>query len=170
MPLFSVGHSNKSYEDFLSELKHFNIRKIIDVRSVPYSKYNPHFNKEAISKFLKTNNIEYEYLGNLLGGMPRNKNIYIQGKPDYNKVRNSNEFQQGLQILTGYYASPENIAIMCAEWNPANCHRAKLIGEAMREKNLVITHIINRNERLYTKTQIELLPELYPYGTKSLFE
>ena len=168
MPLFSVGHSNKSYEEFLRELKHFNIHKIVDIRSVPYSKYNPHFNKEAISEFLHKHNIKYEYLGNLLGGLLHEQGI--KGKPDYNKIKKKQSFRKGLEILRKYSTSTENIAIMCAEWNPANCHRAKLIGEAMREKSIIITHIINHKRKLYTKTQTELLPEIYPYGNNSLFD
>ena len=65
--LFTIGHSNHSFDEFLDLLQQREIEKIIDVRSAPYSRYSPQFNKSALEKSLKCRGIGYIFLGKELG-------------------------------------------------------------------------------------------------------
>ena len=68
--LYSIGHGNKSIETLIEELKHFDINFLIDIRSKPYSKYNPQFNRNDIKFSLEEAKIVYTYMGDVLGGLP----------------------------------------------------------------------------------------------------
>ena len=68
--IYSIGHGNKRMEDFIHELKSFNISNLLDIRSNPYSRWNPGFNKAALETALKKYGITYVFLGKKLGGLP----------------------------------------------------------------------------------------------------
>ena len=70
MIIYTIGHSNRKISDFISILKKFNVELLVDIRTFPFSKYVPDYNKENISRSLKENCIEYLYKGDRLGGMP----------------------------------------------------------------------------------------------------
>ena len=70
MILYTIGHSNRKIEDFISILKKFDVKILIDIRTYPFSKYVPDYNKENISRSLTESGIEYLYKGDKLGGMP----------------------------------------------------------------------------------------------------
>ena len=99
--LFSIGHGNKSIAEFIAELTQFDIQYLIDIRSKPYSKFYPWFNhyelKHAISE---THQITYAYMGDVLGGLPKEDcGCYTDGKVDYSKLAQMDFFQKGLHTL-----------------------------------------------------------------------
>ena len=157
--LFSIGHGNKKADTFLHELKKFNINYLVDVRSKPYSKFNPHFNQNDLKYFLKQYNIKYLFLGDLIGGLPDDKSCYDEnGKVDYQLLKDKDFFVQGLNRLITAHDKQLKIAIMCSETNPRECHRSKLIGKELLKYGIDINHIINKNS---FKTQSELNRELF---------
>ena len=153
--LFSIGHGNKKVDTFLHELKKFNINYLVDVRSKPYSKFNPHFNQNDLKYFLKQYNIKYLFLGDLIGGLPDDKSCYDEnGKVDYQLLKDKDFFVQGLNRLIKAHDKQLKIAIMCSETNPRECHRSKLIGKELLKYGIDINHIS-------FKTQSELNRELF---------
>ncbi|MCX8069328.1 MAG: DUF488 domain-containing protein, partial [Thermodesulfovibrionales bacterium] len=99
MILYTIGHSNITIEDFIKLLCSANIEVLVDVRSAPYSKYASQFNKENLIKLFQSTNIKYVYMGDLIGGIPKDKSYYVNGKIDYNLVKEGNSFKSGINRL-----------------------------------------------------------------------
>jgi uncharacterized protein (DUF488 family) len=155
--IYSIGHGNKTFEYFLGELLPFNIRYLIDVRTNPYSKHNPKFNREVLEDDLKAAKIIYVYMGDSLGGLPNDSTCYIDGKVSYDRIKDKDFFKEGLARLITAYEKKLNVALMCSETKPEECHRSKLIGEELRKKGIIIEHIISP---LQTKNQEKVIYEL----------
>ena len=139
--IYTVGHSNISTSQFINLLRPFNIEVIVDVRSNPFSKYATQFNKDQIHRFLPANNIRYLYMGDLLGGKPKDPLFYDRkGYVRYDLMAESSLFQEGISRLIngiGLY----KVALMCSEENPTACHRRLLIGKVLRERGVEVLHI-----------------------------
>ena len=84
--LYSIGHGNKTIEEFEKELRSFGIQYLIDVRTKPYSKWNPSFNQEALRALLQKRGFVYVYMGDTIGGLPSDPACYTDGHIDYAKV------------------------------------------------------------------------------------
>lgn len=165
--IYSIGHGNKKFEDFLKELGSFNIKYLIDVRTSPYSKYNPQYNRELLKTNLEAANITYVYMGDNLGGLPSDRSCYVDGKVSYDLIKDKDFFREGLARLIKAYEKDINVAVMCSESKPEECHRSKLIGQELLKKNIVIQHII---EPYKTKDQLKVMNELTKgKGTVDLF-
>jgi len=147
-PLFTIGHSNHSPEKFLELLESHGITALADVRSMPYSRYLPHFNQPALQGLLPQAEIRYVFLGTELGARPDNADCYVEGKALYEKIAATDNFQKGLKrLLKG--ANDYRIALMCAEKDPLTCHRAILICQHLLPFNLEIGHIHSNGELEY---------------------
>ncbi len=147
-PLFTIGHSNHSSEKFIALLEEHGITALADVRSMPYSRYLPHFNKPDLQVLLPQSEIRYVFLGAQLGARPDNPDCYVEGKALYEKIAATDAFQQGLErLLNG--AKDHRIALMCAEKDPLTCHRAILICQYLVDFNLEIGHIHSNGELEY---------------------
>src|SRR4051812_44517065 len=124
--IFTVGHSNHSLDRFLRLLAGARITAIADVRSKPYSRWSPQFNKQALGPALGENDVAYVFLGKELGGKPHDSALLKNGKPDYHAMARSQSFGRGIQrIIDG--ANTHRIALMCAERDPLDCHRFLLV-------------------------------------------
>ena len=170
--LYSIGHGNKSIETLIEELKHFGINYLIDIRSKPYSKYNPHFNQNSLKSALLEKKITYTFMGDALGGLPEDLACYTNGHVDYGKLKEKDFFRDGLQRLMNANDKRIKAAIMCSESKPEECHRTKLIGEELRKKGIILKHITrtkSRPQRLIIKSQNEVMLEVAPNGTVDLF-
>lgn len=156
--IYSIGHGNKEIDSFLSELKAFNIEYLLDVRSKAFSKRNPHFSRPALNLELKKNNITYVYVGDTLGGLPLKKEFYnAEGKVLYELIKEQAFFKAGLERIVKANDKRVNIALMCSESKPGECHRSKLIGQELLKRNISINHIISSKE---TKNQEMVILEL----------
>ncbi|MBK9292481.1 MAG: DUF488 domain-containing protein [Bacteroidetes bacterium] len=152
--IYSIGHGNKNFEDFLKELSSFNIRYLIDVRTSPYSKYNPQYNRELLKNNLEAANITYVYMGDNLGGLPSDRSCYIDGKVSYDLIKDKEFFKEGLARLIKAYEKDINVAVMCSESKPEECHRSKLIGQELLKKGITIQHITEPDK---TKDQFTVM-------------
>jgi uncharacterized protein (DUF488 family) len=170
--LYSIGHGNKSIETFIDELRHFGINYLIDIRSKPYSKYNPQFNQNELKFALSDKQITYAFMGDILGGLPDDKTCYTDGHVDYDKLKEKDFFKQGLQRLINAYEKNIKLAIMCSESKPEECHRTKLIGEELTKFGIVLNHITRTKSNkkvLIVKTQGQVMLDVAPNGTINLF-
>ncbi len=145
MNLFTVGHSNYGIETFVSLLKKHEINAIADVRSHPYSRFLPHFNRTLLHQALAKENIYYVFLGKELGARSNDLQCYIDGKAIYEKIALTDQFQEGVQrVLKGL--QKHRIALVCAEKDPLTCHRAILVCQHLRNFDLRINHILKNGE------------------------
>lgn len=155
MNLFTVGHSNYSEYDFLEMLKSHDINCVVDVRSIPYSRYASQFNKENIKKFLNQNNITYVYMGDLLGARRIEKEVYDEFlQVDFEKVIYSKNFLSGIERVKNGISKNYKISLMCAEKIPSNCHRSVLIGRYFESINYNVFHILDKENKI-SQSEIE---------------
>jgi len=138
--IFTIGHSNHLFSSFMELLQTNNIDLLVDVRTSPYSKYSPHFNKRPLEKALEEAEINYVYLGNKIGGKPRDKKFYHEDKLVYHLLEKDDKYQEGLKELIKLSDS-KRVVIMCSEENPYRCHRHHLISQSLLKKGFNINHL-----------------------------
>ena len=141
--LFTIGHSNHSLDHFIELLVSHRISTIADVRSSPYSKYSPHFNKDVLDTVLRNAGINYTFLGRELGAQRSEDDCYIDGQAKYDRIARLPIFQRGLEIVL-QEAEHNRTALLCAESDPIACHRTILICRELKRicPDLKITHIL----------------------------
>jgi uncharacterized protein (DUF488 family) len=144
MKVYTIGHGNRTITELIDLLQENGIACLVDVRSAPYSRYNPQFNKEALEFSLKAARIEYIFKGKQLGGRPADPTCYKSGvlppegsdylhEVDYQEVMQRPWFQQGIRHLAEL-AAVRPVAVLCSEEDPAACHRHHLIARYMMEE------------------------------------
>jgi uncharacterized protein (DUF488 family) len=145
--LFSVGYGNRSFQDFLDILGLHGVAHVVDVRSKPYSRFNPDFSRDRLKANLEANGLGYTYLGDVLGGIPDGGSKTPDGRPDHAAIRRGRGFVNGLRRLVALsQAAPA--AFMCAELRPETCHRSRLLGAALAERGVEVRHIDERGRLL----------------------
>lgn len=138
--VFTVGHSTHSKDAFLDLLRGAGVTAIADVRSSPFSKYNPQFNRTALKEALQAAGIHYVFLGKELGARSDDPSHYIHGRVSYPRLAKSEAFRKGVErVLKG--AEKNRIALMCAEKDPITCHRTILVARALVEAGAKVSHI-----------------------------
>ena len=127
--IYTIGYATKPLETFIAQLQQYGIDVVADIRSVPYSKAFHDFHKEAIARHLKQHNIRYVYLGDELGPRSKDPAHYDHsGQVQYDRLMQSPLFLEGATRLQQGLEKGYTIALMCAEKDPATCHRSLLVG------------------------------------------
>jgi uncharacterized protein (DUF488 family) len=143
MTIYTIGHSNIAIERFVDLLRLHLIQVLVDTRSQPYSRYAPQFNRESLQTSLHRAGITYLYLGEELGGRPRDAHYYLPGgKVDYDRLAEAPFYEGGLKQLQ-HEAEGRCLAIMCREADYQNCHRYKLITRSLVRDGLEVCHILH---------------------------
>src|SRR5579863_6587355 len=128
--VFTVGHSTHSPERLLELLRQHGITAVGDVRSKPYSRFNPQFNREVIEKTLADHGIVYRFLGEELGARSEDPACYEGGKVQYERLAKTDVFQRGIErVRNGMKAC--RMVLMCAEKEPLECHRTILVSRQL---------------------------------------
>ena len=138
--VFTIGHSNHAASAFLTLLRQHGVHAVADVRSVPYSRFNPQFRREALRRELMAAGIAYVFLGGELGGRSDDPTCYREGRICYDQVSKTQNFNDGLRRLEEGMAK-HRIALMCAEKEPLHCHRTLLVAQALDERGVAVSHI-----------------------------
>lgn len=140
--LFTVGHSTHSIENFIALLASHGIEAIADVRSSPFSRFNPQFNRRELQKTLQDAGIRYVFLGKELGARSDDPHCYVADKVQYDRLAKTPEFQSGVdRVLEG--ANSYRVALMCAEKEPLDCHRTILVARELDKRGFAIRHILS---------------------------
>jgi uncharacterized protein (DUF488 family) len=146
MSLFSIGHSNRSIDEFVALLQGHGIKELVDVRTAAGSRKNPQFMKDVLARVLEMQGIRYTHLP-ALGGFRKPhpdsinaawRNESFRGYADYMQTP---EFETALAQLLDL-AARERTAVMCAEAVPWRCHRS-LIADALVIRGLTTGHIVS---------------------------
>ena len=165
-PLFTIGHSSHPLERFIGLLQQHNIAVVADVRSAPYSRYNPQFNKDSLASSLKEQGIKYLFFGKEPGARVEDPECYIDGQVDYSLLAARPEFKQAIaRLIKG--SQDYRIALMCAEKWPLVCHRTILVAQALANADCDILHILADGALEQHQELLKQLPGLQNYG---LFE
>ncbi len=138
--VLTIGHSNHAAADFLALLRRHAATAVADVRSAPYSRFNPQFNREALRHTLTDAGIAYVYLGLELGGRSDDPACYEGGRIRYDRVAETRNFKDGLRRLETGMAE-HRVALMCAEKEPLHCHRTLLVSQALDTRGVAVLHI-----------------------------
>jgi len=151
--IFTIGHSTYQLEDFIKLLKKYKIDVVVDVRSMPYSKYADWFNRKNLNFFLKESRLYYIFMGDMLGARWEDRSlIFEDGKVDFEKVMQTKKFQDGIDRILNGVEKGYKIAMMCSEREAFDCHRFALISRFLRDK-LDIFHIYP--DKLVSQTELE---------------
>ena len=160
--LYTIGHSNHTAEAFCRLLAAHEIQIVVDVRSAPFSKYVPHFNKKEIAPALTGQGFQYLFMGDMVGGKPADPKWYdAKNKVRYDLLAQSITFRQGIQRIVKGIAQEYRIVLMCAEENPLTCHRHLLIARTFeQEENTTVLHIRNDGTMLKACNFLESTEQL----------
>jgi uncharacterized protein (DUF488 family) len=155
--IYTIGHSNQTLDSFLSVLADYKITAVADVRSYPYSKANPQFNRETLTSALEARKIAYVFLGSELGARSDDQGCYLNGKVQYDWLARTELFQEGLRRVQRGMAK-YRVALMCAEGEPLACHRTILVSRYLRQLDIPVQHVL-RDGRVedHDVTMIRLL-------------
>jgi uncharacterized protein (DUF488 family) len=138
--VLTIGHSNHSLEAFVALLRSHGVTACVDVRSSPWSRRVPHFNRETLRTALKEHGVTYLFLGRELGGRPSDPACYEEGRVRYGKVAQTELFKAGLeQVQRG--AESDRLALVCAEREPLSCHRTLLVSRELEARGVAVSHI-----------------------------
>jgi uncharacterized protein (DUF488 family) len=167
MRIWTIGHSTRTIDDFISLLKENEINLLADVRAWPGSMRYPQFNKDALTESLSAHGIRYQHFPEL-GGKRKSKpdsrntawrNASFRGYADYMETE---QFQKGIERLLALTRSdglgsrrnqsdgweavtPCRIAIMCAEAVWWRCHRS-LIADYLKARGVEVLHVLGANK------------------------
>lgn len=143
--IYTIGHSNHTIDKFISLLKKHDIKVVADVRSTPYSRLHPQFNREVLKKALNASKIQYVFMGNELGARPNDPSVYVNNAVQYARLAERIDFRNGIErLIKGI--NEHKIALMCTEKDPINCHRTILVGRNLKKLGATIQHILYNSE------------------------
>jgi uncharacterized protein (DUF488 family) len=153
-PLLTFGYGARRLEEAVRLLKQHDVEFLVDVRSVPWSRFQPDFSQDHLVDALRGHGIRYLFMGAPLGGRPDEPECYdSDGRVDYRACARRPAFRSGIDRLVTAAAAGYRIAIMCSEGRPEDCHRTKLVSEALVEAGVDVRHLDERNE-LRSHTEI----------------
>jgi uncharacterized protein (DUF488 family) len=142
LTVYTIGHSDHPLDEFIEILNRHEVTALVDVRSQPYSRWAPQFNREDLACSVEDAGIRYQFMGDLLGGRPQDQSLYAPGEelPDYERIAGSPPFMRGVETLVGL-AQDASVAIMCSEGDYSKCHRHHLITPALLRCDVRVVHI-----------------------------
>jgi uncharacterized protein (DUF488 family) len=140
--IYTVGHSNHPIQAFLALLQRHAVSAVADVRSTPYSRFNPQYRREKLQASLAEAGIQYVFLGEELGARSRDSSCYDpSGRVSYAKLARTDLFRSGIHRLKTGMAQ-HRISLMCAEREPLECHRTILVARELVREGVAVTHIL----------------------------
>ena len=153
--IFTVGHSTHPIDYFLELINAHAVNCVVDVRSVAASKYNPQFNQEPLSNYLKKNGVNYLHFDKEFGARYTDKALLDDTDTvDFEKVRATPTFQTGVERLNKGIERGFTIALMCSEAEPFDCHRFGMISGFLSENGFAVQHIL-KDKTVKTNAELE---------------
>ena len=138
--VFTIGHSTHTLERLVVLLRQHGITAVCDVRSRPYSRMNPQFNRETLSEHLRESDIQYVFLGKELGARSEDPQCYEEGTVQYDRLAKTELFRMGIERVRNGMRD-FRLVIMCAEKEPLDCHRTILVARHLVLLGLDVQHI-----------------------------
>lgn len=162
MEIYTIGHSNYSFDKFIEILKKYNIDCVVDIRAIPYSKYNTQYNKEFFQTNLKRLGYTYIYMADEFGAKRKTRTSYNnEGYADFAKVILEDDFKKGIERLKIGCIKGYKIVLLGAMQEPIRCPRAILVGKELIKEGFEVKHIMHEGNLKTQKYLEELLLEKY---------
>ena len=153
--VYTIGHSSYKQEYLLTLLNKYDINCVVDVRSVPFSKYAHQYNKDEIKKFLHEKGIQYIFMGKELGARREDMTLYeSDGILNFEKVSKTMSFISGIERIKTGIEKGYHIAIMCTEKDPMDCHRNILVARQLYKQKYCVKNILE-NGNLESQEHLE---------------
>jgi uncharacterized protein (DUF488 family) len=151
--VWTLGHGQRSFDDYVEMLTDHDARVVVDVRSKPQTRFTPHFNRNRLTASLEEIGFEYVFLGDRLGGMPGKERYYdADGHTLYALISREPWFSDGIEQVEKL-ATAQNVVLTCLEEEPERCHRHLLIGKILADRGVDVQHIRHAG---YSESQGEL--------------
>ena len=168
--IFTIGYAGFSVHEFVDALSFHRVSVVIDVRSVPFSRYAPKYDAPVISKRLESRNICYKHFPREFGSRQQDRNFYHHnGYMDFEKFAESSQFRNGVDKILEGMNHDYIFALMCAEKDPINCHRAILVARAFHKLKKTVIHIMPYGESIpHKELEIRLLAKYCPEMTREV--
>ncbi|GBU20297.1 hypothetical protein R80B4_00173 [Fibrobacteres bacterium R8-0-B4] len=162
--LFTIGYTTFKSDDFIDVLKHYGINVVIDVRSLPYSRYHAQYDKEIVERILKSNKIYYRNYSNEFGARQTEQRYFSRdGYLDFELFTESKRFRHGFDKIKDSLTKGFNIVLMCAEKDPAVCHRSIMISRVFHNNGETVNHILaDGNTESQNDIELCLLDKYFP--------
>lgn len=163
--LYTIGYAHHTQESFLELLLKYHINCVIDVRTMPYSRFHMQFNKEIIKSYLNARSIVYIHMDEAFGILKGDDTLLgDDGYIDFKKIAKRKAFEEGIRRVETGLAKGYTIAFMCAEKDPTNCHRSTLVGRAFYERGYEVEHIhydgvLESQKDMEERIKIQYAPE-----------
>jgi uncharacterized protein (DUF488 family) len=142
LAVWTVGHSNHELDDFALLVSNEQIECLVDVRSYPYSRYAPHFNRDELEAAMTRHGVRYLFMGEELGGRPTSEDHYdAEGHALYGPMSEEQSFTAALERLVEGVRR-YRIALVCSEGDPQDCHRRLLVGKVLTDRGVELRHIL----------------------------
>lgn len=162
MEVYAIGHSNYSFEKFMSMINKYKINCVVDIRAIPYSKYNVQYNKEYFQESLRKIGVTYIYMADEFGAKRISKDSYNNdGYADFKKVIHEDIFKSGVDRLKKGCKMGYKIVIVGAMQDPIRCPRAILIGRELINYGFDIKYIMHEGDLKTQKDMEDLLLDKY---------
>lgn len=130
-PIYTIGYGGRTVDGVIDLLREHDVVCVVNVRSSPYSRYDRAFSRRELERRLFESGLQYRYLGDLVGGK----------SDDWANLSARPEFRDGIEQLVASWRAGELVCLLCAEKDPAKCHRTWLVGEALHTENVPVVHI-----------------------------
>lgn len=145
--LLTIGYGNRPLDELTDLLKAHDAEWVVDVRSVPSSRFMSEYNRPALERGLRERGLRYLFMGNELGGRPSRDDAYDEdGRVDYRARREQPDFVEAIGRLVDGAVKGHTLALLCSELRPHECHRAKLIAADLVERGIDVRHIDERGQ------------------------
>ncbi|MBK5954985.1 hypothetical protein CCR92_13370 [Rhodospirillum rubrum] len=161
--VLTVGYASHDIAAFLALVRGAGVTAIADVRSQPFSRFRPAFNRPALKASLRACGLAYVFLGAELGARPEmgtppgNPPVRGGGRVDFDRLAESAAFGRGIdRVIAG--RARYRIALMCAERDPIDCHRALLVGRVLSQGHGVAVAHLHDDGRIETQADFEARP------------
>jgi len=163
MEIFTIGYAGFEIDDFIKALKEYHINSLIDVRSMPFSKFHSAYNKPIFSKTLQNRGIIYRNYKREFGARQDDRKYYPNGYLDFSMFTKSQVFLEGMDKIIKAIPLGYRFVLMCSEKDPITCHRSIMIAKAFYNNGVLINNILS-DRSIITQSDIEtrLLDMYYP--------
>lgn len=160
--IYTVGHSTHALDYFRELLESQQINSVVDVRQVAASTYNPQYNGKVLKDYLQQHQIVYVHMGEEFGARSRDLALLDEeGRMDFDKVRQSKSFQNGVERLKKGLQKGYRIALMCSQSDPFDCHHFALIAYYLVHHGFTVKHILKDKTCIDNTVLERLLLEKY---------
>jgi len=141
MSIFTIGYGNRSISDFIDLLHRYGVKLLVDIRSLPNSRFQVNFRKKALQEYLGKAGVQYLYLGDVLGGKRVDPDCLVDGQVDLDCLLAKETFQAALGQVEENALAGFRPVLMCAELRPEKCHRVWMLTPPLEARGLEVLHI-----------------------------